>query len=107
MSKNTTTKRPRQDYGVVQHSLLVGSVLATLAGAWLLRAQEVPTASLDIGDQPPTSNLIIIAPPPIPLPAPQGGGEVAPLELNLAPIPTLVAPQPFLVAPVARSRSSR
>ena len=98
MTKRTTP--PKQNLGFLKGLLLTGSVIATLAGARLLPAQEpVPSEIAGIPDQSissssQTADLAAITLPP--------NGRRGQIELNS--IPQAVQPQ-FRV--VTRSRSSR
>lgn len=89
--------RPRtQGAGGITLALLVGGVLATLAGAHLLVRQDQPASAMaGQPSVPPRATLVV---PPV-----QGADGVI---LDLPPIPT-VAPAPLTVRPVARTRSSR
>lgn len=98
----TKPRRARHDYTAVKHALLVGSVLASLAGARVLAWQDAPTTPLPAPAQP---TLLTIE--PLALPPGMGGAADEPVVLDLQPIPTAVHAQPRPVQPVARTRSSR
>lgn len=101
MRINRPANRPRrgaktQGAGGITQALLVGSVLATLAGTHLLARQDQPASAVaEQASGQPTPPLVV---PPV-----QGSDGIS---LDLPPVPT-VAPAPSPVRPVARTRSSR
>lgn len=97
----TNRKAPAsQQSGTLKTFLVVGSLLATLAGTRLLAAQGVPAAETAV----PVTNAITVVVPAensttLPLPPTSRGTQI-----ELKPIPQVVQPQ---IRPVARTQSSR
>ena len=98
-----TTNRKRntsQQIGPLKTFLVVGSLLATLAGTRLLAAQDVSVGETAVS---PTESVTIVIPADnsatLPLPPTNRGTQV-----QLQQIPQVVQPQ---IRPVARTRSSR
>lgn len=97
----TNRKAPSsQQSSTLKTFLVVGSLLATLAGTRLLAAQEVPVAEAAVL---PTNAITVVVPAEngsgLPLPPTSRGTQV-----ELKPIPQVVQPQ---IRPVARTQSSR
>ncbi|MCC6605565.1 MAG: hypothetical protein IT327_20325 [Anaerolineae bacterium] len=97
----TNRKAPAgQQTGTLKTFLVVGSLLATLAGTRLLAAQDVAIAETAV----PVTNAITVVVPAenssgLPLPPTSRGTQI-----ELKQIPQVVQPQ---IRPVARTQSSR
>lgn len=100
MTTNRAT-RSGQQTGMLKTALVVGSLVATLAGTRLLAAQDAAAAAAVV---PADAAVTIVVPADngtttLPLP-PTGRGT----QIELKQIPQVVQPQ---IRPVARARSSR
>ncbi|MAT95569.1 MAG: hypothetical protein CL608_00255 [Anaerolineaceae bacterium] len=98
-----TTKRrarPNQQTDILKTFLVVGSLVATLAGTRLLAAQDTAVPQTAV---PATEAVTIVVPADnssaLPLPPTNRGTQI-----ELKQIPQVVQPQ---IRPVARARSSR
>lgn len=92
--------RPRQQLAMLKAALLTGSLIATLAGTYLLGQQEPLESATTISSD---ESITVIMP--------VGGAEALQLpsngrgmQIQLKPIPQVVQPR---INPVARTRSSR
>jgi hypothetical protein len=96
--KSTMTSRPKhKGTADLTQILLLGSMFATLAGAYLLARQDQGVGPATAATAQTAYTLVVPA-----------AASVDGMTLNLQPVPTLVpAPQRLPVRPVARTRSSR
>lgn len=93
-SAKRTTSRPKpKGTGGLTQLLLLGSMLATLAGTYMLARQDQGARAATTAQT--THTLYVPA-----------AGSVGGVNLALQPVPTLV-PASQRVRPVARTRSSR
>ena len=95
-----TTKRKKQQYGVLKVAVMTGSLVATLAGTYILGLHEPVDAQAAAPTVQPAAQAVPANEPTrIQLP-PNGRSR----QLSLQPIPQVVQPR---IRPIARSRSSR
>jgi hypothetical protein len=94
------SSRPRQKWAMLKAALLTGSLIATMAGTYLLGQQEpLETATTVSVNQ--STMVITQANEPSVMQLPPNG-RIA--QIQLQPIPQAVQPR---INPVARTRSSR
>ena len=92
--------RPGQQLAMLKAALLTGSLVATLAGTYLLGQQEpAETATTNSSKESITVIVPLEETAAVQLPA-NGRG----MQIRLKPIPQVVQPR---INPVARTRSSR
>lgn len=92
--------RPRQQLAMLKAALLTGSLVATLAGTYLLGQQEpLETATPISNGESITVTMPVDGAAALQLPS-NGRG----MQIELKPIPQVVQPR---INPVARTRSSR
>lgn len=93
-SAKRTTSRPKpKGAGGLTQVLLLGSMLATLTGTYILARQDQEARAAAAAQAAHTLYVPAV-------------GSVGGVNLDLQPVPTLV-PAPQRVRPVARTRSSR
>lgn len=100
------SRRTSQQTGTLKTVLVVGSLVATLAGTRLLAAQDTAVSTTAVPIDAPVTVVIpadnsaaTSSSSTLPLPPTSGGTQV-----QLKAIPQVVQPQ---IRPVARARSSR